>query len=111
MGNVSARNARSLVTDPKSVHLLHVTIDTWLSGDYLEVISCTANETLEAVISRLIDSGVHRIYMVDSHNKPIRVISLRDILARFVKEPSVDHCRRFFAKPPVGRTIVQHHKD
>ena len=26
----------------------------------------------------------------------IRVVSMRDILSRFVKEPTVDYCRKFF---------------
>ena len=96
VGNVSARNARALVKDPSLMRLIKAPLDEWLSGDYMEVISCTPGDTLESVIKRLIESGVHRIYMVDEHMKPLRVISLRDILARFVKEPAVDYCRKFF---------------
>ncbi len=84
------------------MHLLNAPLHEWLSGDYLEVISCTSSESLEAVIQRLLDSGVHRIYMVNEHNQPVRVISLRDIIARFVKEPSIDYCRRFFGTHSLG---------
>ena len=62
----------------------------------METITCSPDDTLESVIRRLNENGVHRIYMVDEHMHLIRVISMRDILSRFVKEPSVDYCRKFF---------------
>ena len=62
----------------------------------METITCLPSDTLESAIRRLTENGVHRIYMVDADMHPIRVLSIRDILSRFVKEPTVDYCRKFF---------------
>ena len=62
----------------------------------METITCLPSDTLESAIRRLTENGVHRIYMVDHDMHPMRVLSIRDILSRFVKEPTVDYCRKFF---------------
>ncbi len=39
------------------------------------------------VITELSKTHNHRIYIVDQNNVPIRVLSLRNVLMKFVKEP------------------------
>jgi CBS domain-containing protein len=39
------------------------------------------------VISTMVDARIHRVYVVDAAQRPLRVISLRNVLRKFVKEP------------------------
>ena len=50
---------------------------------------------MQDVITSLVQSRIHRIYVVDSHDRPLRVVSLRNILKKFVKEPE-GYFGRFF---------------
>jgi CBS domain-containing protein len=84
------------------MRLIRSPLKEWLSSDYLETITCTADDTLASVIKRLLESGVHRVYVVDSKMRPVRVVSMRDILARFVKEPTADYVRKFFGSHSRG---------
>lgn len=96
VGNVSARDARSLVKDPTMMSMLHGPLIKWLSGDYMETITCSPTDSLEVAMKRLNENGVHRIYLVDDNQHLVRVLSLRDVISRFVKEPTADYCRKFF---------------
>jgi len=44
---------------------------------------CSPNTNLNEVIDKFNKSGVHRIYVVDSDNKPLNVITLTDVLNVF----------------------------
>jgi CBS domain-containing protein len=44
-------------------------------------ITCSKGTTLERVIRKLDTSRIHRIYIKDDDNRPVRVVSLRDVLA------------------------------
>lgn len=48
------------------------------------IITCTPQSTLAEVLTRLAKSRIHRIYVVDKHNKPIRVVTLSDVLAALI---------------------------
>jgi len=45
------------------------------------VLSCVEKDTLEFVILKLDATRSHRIYVVDSHFHPVKVVSLTDIIA------------------------------
>lgn len=47
-------------------------------------ITCKASSTLAEVLTRLASSRIHRIYVVDANNKPIRALTLSDVLAAMV---------------------------
>jgi CBS-domain-containing membrane protein len=47
-------------------------------------ITCKADATLADVLSRLASSRIHRIYIVNENSKPIRVVTLSDLLAAMV---------------------------
>lgn len=90
-GNVSARDARLIVSSKKIYNLLNMPISTYLSvvtdGAENSAVICKPSDTLETVIKTLVFSRIHRIYVVDDDGKPLRVVSLSNILRKFVKEP------------------------
>ncbi len=90
-GNISARDVRLLVMSNRITALLNLTAGAYLSTvtgvTVSSALTCTPDDTLEEVIKRLVQSRIHRIYVVDSQQHVIRVVSLRNILRKFVKEP------------------------
>lgn len=52
------------------------------------VIACTKNHTLKELILMLDAEKIHRIYVVDDSGNLEGLITLRDIIARLVHEPS-----------------------
>ncbi|EGD80962.1 hsp16-like protein, variant [Salpingoeca rosetta] len=90
-GNVSARDARLIVGSTKIYKLLDMPIKTYLDvvtdGAENSAITCKSTDKLETVISQLVRSRIHRIYVVDDDGRPLRVVSLRNVLTKFVKEP------------------------
>lgn len=45
------------------------------------IIACHPDSTLAEVVERLSTSRIHRIYVCDAEQRPIRVVSLSDVLA------------------------------
>ena len=66
---------------------IRVYLDVISDGAENSAITATANDTMEDVIKRLVRSRIHRVYVVDSQQRVVRVVSLRNILRKFVKEP------------------------
>jgi len=92
-GNISARDVRLIVNSNKIYKLLNMPIRVYLdvvAGDSQEnsAITCLATDTMETVVNRMVQSRIHRIYVVDAENKPVRVVALRNVLRKFVKEPA-----------------------
>ena len=90
-GNISARDVRLLVNSQKVYKLLNMPIRVYLDvisdGAENSAITCLPTDTLETVIKRMVRSRIHRVYVVDSQQRVVRVVSLRNILRKFVKEP------------------------
>jgi HSP20 family molecular chaperone IbpA/CBS domain-containing protein len=91
-GNISARDVRLIVSSTKVYKLLNMPIRVYLdvvAGDSSEnsAITCRPTDTMATVITRMVQSKIHRIYLVDGDEHLVRVISLRDVLTKFVKEP------------------------
>jgi len=91
IGNISARDVRYIVGSAKLYKLLKMPISTYLEvvtdGRVHSAITCKPDATMEKVIRLLVENRIHRIYVTDDADKPVRVISLRDIITKFVKEP------------------------
>ena len=58
--------------------------------------SCVPFDTLEAVVEKMVHAHVHCLFVVDPERRPIGVISMRDVIARFVKEPADSKLGEFF---------------
>lgn len=98
-GNVSARDARLLVGSSKVYKVLNMPVRAYLDvvseGAENSAVTVTADDTMEEVIKRLVRARIHRVYVVDSRQRIVRVLSLRNILRKFVKEP-VGHFGHYF---------------
>lgn len=60
--------------------------NAWFEG----VQKCNLDETLFTVMERIVRAEVHRLVVVDEHDKVIGIISLSDILLYLVLRPSGD---------------------
>lgn len=90
-GVVSARDVRLVATSAKLYKLLNMPISVYLDvvsdGAENSAITIKPNATLGDVIQALVSSRIHRIFVVDNSGRPLRVVSLRDVIRKFVKEP------------------------
>lgn len=95
-GTLSASDLRFLVGDQSQFQLLH----TPLSDTFdlkRPLLTCKADDTLASVIITLAGSHVHRLYLVDSNGHALKIISLREVIAQFVREPEDSKLSEYFA--------------
>eukprot|EP00054_Salpingoeca_dolichothecata_P014870 m.84643 g.84643 ORF g.84643 m.84643 type:complete len:320 (+) comp21205_c0_seq1:34-993(+) len=88
IGNVSIREARRIISDPSWMELLHKPVTEWLDENVFLVVTAEPDFTLGQVIKQLVESRIHRVFVVDKQVRLVRVLSLRDILTVLVKEPT-----------------------
>jgi len=95
VGNVSAKDIRAVLQSPEVFSALFKPVTQFLEMVHTDLkfeslvpaICCKQNATLRHVISMLNTSRIHRVYVVDDHNKLLIVVSLTDILGALVTEP------------------------
>ncbi|CAI5527609.1 unnamed protein product [Closterium sp. Naga37s-1] len=56
-------------------------------GSMRPAVSCRHTDSLVSVIETLAGKGIHRVYVTDDHGRLQGVVTLRDIISRFVTEP------------------------
>jgi len=87
--NVSAKDLKVVVNNHDMFSNLFKSTQQFISlsrqliyeTEFAAAIVCHENDNVEHVIKKLFVSKIHRIYVVDSYFRPVRVISLTDILA------------------------------
>jgi len=90
--NISLQDLKAMSNDARLYWRLYQTVHNFLLkvrkeniGDRPKtIVSVKAQDTLETVIKKLNDTGIHRIYIVDDHKKPLGVITLKDVLAEII---------------------------
>lgn len=100
VANISTRDIRFLIQNPKLFKKESLTVKDFIEGvmaphgkfdDPRPVIAppitCTSQESLKDVIQRLSASRIHRIYVTEGSNTLKGVVTLRDIISKFVYEP------------------------
>jgi len=55
----------------------------WANTSKKPPVSCKRTDTWEQIISKFVNTGVHRIYVVDDEGKPVTSISLTDLMHLF----------------------------
>ena len=55
---------------------------------YHSIATCLESSTLFQVLEQIVQFRIHHVYVVDDARVPLRIISLRDILAEVLDEPS-----------------------
>ncbi|KAK1351990.1 SNF1-related protein kinase regulatory subunit gamma-1 [Heracleum sosnowskyi] len=101
IGNIGIRDIQFLLLAP-AIYKNHrsITAKSFLSavGSYLEehqkssplindVVTCTKDNSLKDVITKLDSMKIHRIYVADDEGNLGGVITLRDIISKLVHEP------------------------
>eukprot|EP00897_Mesotaenium_endlicherianum_P002906 jgi/Mesen1/2643/ME000166S01768 len=101
VANMSVRDARFLLLQPELFHKRKdLTVETYVSivsnyaaepSEFSPVlqppVTCQVTDTLLDVITTLATRHIHRIYVVDDNMCVQGIITLRDIISRFVTEP------------------------
>eukprot|EP00055_Hartaetosiga_balthica_P002553 m.4397 g.4397 ORF g.4397 m.4397 type:complete len:344 (-) comp2222_c0_seq1:195-1226(-) len=101
-GVVSARDARLMVTRPTRLRFVSQPLalfdDLHVSPFDHQTVCVKRDSTLEEVVDKLISTGVHRIFVVDDSQRPEGVISLRDVIACLMVEPSSSKIAEYFSQ-------------
>jgi len=82
VGNLSASDLRGL----SAINLIRVmdSVENFL-GEKLMAVSCSPQSCLLDIMFQCVDAKIHRIYVVNPQQEPIGVISLSDILRKFIE--------------------------
>lgn len=111
VGNISMRDVQFLLVAPEIYKMCRsLTVKDFLeaTGDYLartskdkdvpllsRIITCTENEATRDVILKLDKHNIHRVYVVDEEGNVEGVVTMRDLISKFVVEP-LDYFGEFF---------------
>ena len=88
VGTISSTDLRKMVTQPAQFASMGKRISDF-HHDHIrthDLFTVKASNTLEEVIRKFQSTRVHRLFVVDAEKRPTAVVSLRDVLAKFVKE-------------------------
>lgn len=94
VGNISLRDLKAIASDGRFFWRLYQTVKNFLQkikrefqekdGRPKSVVVATSSDTLEDVIKKIVQNGIHRVFIVDENHKPTGVISLKDILLEII---------------------------
>jgi 5'-AMP-activated protein kinase, regulatory gamma subunit len=90
IGVLSSNDLRTLITEPAKFATMAKPIREFPHSHVkgLDIISAKPDSTLADVIKLFQAFHVHRVFILNDAKKPIGVISLRDVLSKFVKQPT-----------------------
>mmetsp|Transcript_27440 Transcript_27440/g.60021 ORF Transcript_27440/g.60021 Transcript_27440/m.60021 type:complete len:324 (-) Transcript_27440:770-1741(-) len=86
IGNLSASDIREL--PPTQFGLLLKSVEEFevaVNGKFRPAVSVTAGTTFVQLLEALVSQKLHRVYVVDTENKPVSIITLTDVLKEVVK--------------------------
>jgi len=100
-GVVSARDARLLLLRPTRLRFIHKSLsffeDLHIEPFGWQTVCVTDKTTLAEVVQKLAETQIHRVFITNEAHELQGVISLRDVLACFVKEPSDSKLSEYFS--------------
>jgi len=96
VGNISESDLRVIQSNAQYLKMLYLPTSEYLEimkkhmssgpkGTVKPLVKCELIDTYRTVVERIVESQVHRCYVVDHENKLVGVLSLHDILAALVK--------------------------
>jgi len=95
-GNLSIRDLKAICSDGRMFWRLYQTTKNFLQKvkkEYHEKhgipnhpVFLKTNNTIEFAIKQLVTNRIHRIFIVDDANKPIGILSLKDILLELITD-------------------------
>lgn len=93
VGNLSVRDLKVMAPDGGLFWRVYGSAKNFLdklhteyagSGRPATIQTCTVNDTLKTVITKLAANRIHRLFVVNDRNIPIGVVSLRDVLVEIL---------------------------
>lgn len=94
VGVVSARDIQLALRHNKLYNTMHEPVREFLEAktcttdiERNPAVTCVGSDTIKAVILKITAAKVHRVFVVDEDEIPIRCVSLTDIIKIFVIEP------------------------
>eukprot|EP00301_Raphidiophrys_heterophryoidea_P026730 c9294_g1_i1.p1 GENE.c9294_g1_i1~~c9294_g1_i1.p1 ORF type:complete len:378 (+),score=99.58 c9294_g1_i1:55-1134(+) len=107
VGNISASDVHHMITEPflflrvsrsfMSVRdFLQWKIDNSAAAKLKPLVTCTREDSLKHVMSSMVKSRVHRVYVVNASHEVEGVVTLGDVIGALVNEND-DHLEQFFA--------------
>eukprot|EP00055_Hartaetosiga_balthica_P008927 m.34411 g.34411 ORF g.34411 m.34411 type:complete len:336 (-) comp6530_c0_seq1:1615-2622(-) len=95
LGSISARDIFYIATSPTKFCLLNKKASRFLDtlstthgwDDSRRSVVSKSSETISEVMEKIVRNKAHRIFITDENGLPYRVVSLVDILAKFVSQP------------------------
>ncbi len=91
---MSARDIQLALKQNKLYNVLHGPLRSFMeaksSSGVIEknpAVTCVATDTIRTVLQKISAARVHRVFLVDEDETPVRCISLTDIIKLFVVEP------------------------
>jgi len=97
VGNISESDLRAIQSNAQFLRLLYLPVTEYLDmmrkhrateprcPKQRALVKCDQIDTYREVVNKVVESKVHRCFIVDSNDKLLGVISLHDILAALVK--------------------------
>ena len=112
VGALSARDLRHLILEPAKFPTLakpigqfftkgastHAYCATCSPRAGLDLFTAKETDTLEQVVRKFQAGRVHRLFVVDGSGKVTSVVSLRDVIAQFVREPESEDGVNFWTR-------------
>jgi len=102
VGNVSARDIRQLIIKPDNYRMIRSPVRVFINAitaveheAMSPAITSRPKDTLEKLLVQLATSKIHRTYVCDNSGHLLRVVTLTDIIAKFVSPPTPDYFKRF----------------
>jgi len=96
LGNISIRDLKGITSDGRMFWRLFQTTSHFIEkvkkdfqdkhGIPHHVVSLNTSHTIEFTIRQLVLNKIHRIFIVDNHNKPIGILSLKDLLLELITD-------------------------
>ncbi len=95
VANLSAHDIRVLLFHPQHFTKLSSRICDSLDMSR-PLFTCQPQDSLASVIDQLVNNHIHRLYLTNADLRVIGVVSLRDVIAQFVREPEDSTIASYF---------------
>eukprot|EP01103_Thecamoeba_quadrilineata_P015943 TRINITY_DN5189_c0_g1_i1.p1 TRINITY_DN5189_c0_g1~~TRINITY_DN5189_c0_g1_i1.p1 ORF type:complete len:342 (+),score=54.64 TRINITY_DN5189_c0_g1_i1:7-1032(+) len=88
VNNISLRDLKLVASDCRMFWRLYQRVGSFLTKVKedekemrpKEVVTCRVNETLGDVFEKVVKTNVHHLYVIDDHQRPTHMITLRDLI-------------------------------
>lgn len=95
VGTISVKDIRKMILDPVRFKILTAPLSEF-DGFSKRHLTCAPSDTLETAMDRIVRHHVHRLWILNDKGEVRGVLSLRDCIAIFVKEPGASPLPRYF---------------